>query len=988
MSELIKIMKSTFIFIALAIICCISTKANAATVDLMKGPDVTLQSGDLTLRFVPSRAWTFDELHYGGNLLNNPGSFSGLVLNFGGALFLGSGHHQAGAEKVLSIQLTVDGKQIDQAQLLKGGDFKGNSIELIKTSNLVSANVEPASVTPLKSVIRMNNGVLECEQFLTPNEDTDIDKLYAFMFSWTTQTTEWMAKTAKGESLEGSFGDKSWELLKDVQWTSIYNPVYKTAAATVFDQDSWNGAGVHHGYWNVKAYHKQYYQPVGKMTLKKGTTYHWKVKVLFTKAEQDQWKQTVKDLIGKTSAAKPAADVSLTALDQRFPPYQKDETPHWEKERAGIEALNPDMVLQPWTPVVATAQNVNVWNRDYQIGAWGLPQNVTIGGANFLQSPIQFILNSNGKVLLPATQLSKTYKGRADYAVQTVHGISAQTQYEYDGFVRSNFHFEKSTTVDQLILRIPFKPENAEYFHYIAAVQGLQSQQTNSRSGAIPAGNGVVFKSTFQPLVWLGNRDAGLCWFSESDQFWNPENNPNAIQIVRYPDRVELQIHFIDQKTTILAGSTLSFGLMATPSKPRPADWRSWNFATHQNVQLQKNPQPTRGNMVIFWHDAWRIMLMYPFPRDPQTFKNEVAALHENGAKRVFPYIVASTITGHDKTYLPGGPKEWTTPEWSVFAKDWELQPNREPATFRRVSPASGFADWQLDALKQMIVNDGVDGVYVDESYPYPDSVAAHGAGYTDQNGTRHVTYQIYAMRDYFKRMDYLFQKFGKGRPAIMAHASGVLSMPHLSFVDIFVTGEQIHAKVKDWPKDSDPSYIKMTPLDQWATQFTGKQFGFVPLFLPEFRNDALGDRYQKVINETAPTREMLALALLHDVPVWPLWSNSAEIYAANKAKEEFDIGAPDTVYTPFWNKNAATANHENIYISTYQNKNGILAVVSNLADQETRATVDFSSVPGAKVLLRNKFWNAETGEKYIEENGGKISLTIPSHDFVLLRVQ
>jgi hypothetical protein len=190
----------------------------------------------------------------------------------------------------------VDGKQIDQSQLLKGSEFKGKSIELIKTSNLVSANVEPASITPLKSVIRMNDGVLECEQFLTPNEDTNIDKLYAFMFSWTTQTTEWMAKTATGAMREGSFGDKQWALTDDVQWTSIYNPIFKTAAVTVFDKDSWNGAGIKHGYWNVKAYHKQYYQPVGKMTLKKDTTYHWKVKVLFTKAEPDQWKQTIKDL--------------------------------------------------------------------------------------------------------------------------------------------------------------------------------------------------------------------------------------------------------------------------------------------------------------------------------------------------------------------------------------------------------------------------------------------------------------------------------------------------------------------------------------------------------------------------------------------------------------------------------------------------------------------------------------------------------------------
>jgi len=271
-------------------------RACLAQPDLMNSSEVTLHSGDLSLRFVPSRAWTFDELRYVGNLLNNPTSLSGLVLNFGGPLFLGSGHHEAGEEKVLSLQLVVDGKEIDQVQLLKGGEFNGKSIELIKTSNLVSANVEPTSITPLKSVIRLNDGVLECEQFLTPDHDTAIPRLYAFMFSWTTDTTEWMAKTAAGELREGGF-TKPAELMADVQWTSIYNPKFKTAAVTIFDKDSWMGAGVHHYYWNAKRYHKEYYQPVKDVILKKGTTYHWGVKVLFTTAEQDQWKQKIMALV-------------------------------------------------------------------------------------------------------------------------------------------------------------------------------------------------------------------------------------------------------------------------------------------------------------------------------------------------------------------------------------------------------------------------------------------------------------------------------------------------------------------------------------------------------------------------------------------------------------------------------------------------------------------------------------------------------------------
>jgi hypothetical protein len=118
------------------------------------------------------------------------------------------------------------------------------------------------------------------------------------------------------------------------------------------------------------------------------------------------------------------------------------------------------------------------------------------------------------------------------------------------------------------------------------------------------------------------------------------------------------------------------------------------------------------------------------------------------------------------------------------------------------------------------------------------------------------------------------------------------------------------------------------------------------------------------------------------------LWSNSDEIYAANKVKTDFDIGSPETTYTPFWNPYAATANQKNIYISTYQNKNGILAVISNLSDQNASIEASFSSIPGAKVLLTGKAWNAETGKSYISDNSSHVTLNIAARDFVLLRIQ
>lgn len=256
-----------------------------AQTDLAKAPPLTLQSGDLKVRFAPSRAWTFDEIRYRDHLLTVPASQSGLVLNFGGAQFVGSGHKEAGTEKVESVTLRIDG---NATNALQGGEHSGKEIELVKESTL--------GPTRLKSVIRLKNNEIECEQRLTPHEEAEVNLIYAFMFPWTTATTEWMAKTVKGTVREGDFTsrDRAWELRDDVEWASIYHPEFKIAAITFYEGESQSGAGVKHGYWNIhKGYHKQYYQPLGKTTLVKNKTYHWKTRLAFVVGEAGEWKAAV-----------------------------------------------------------------------------------------------------------------------------------------------------------------------------------------------------------------------------------------------------------------------------------------------------------------------------------------------------------------------------------------------------------------------------------------------------------------------------------------------------------------------------------------------------------------------------------------------------------------------------------------------------------------------------------------------------------------------
>ena len=263
----------------------------------LKAPPVTLQSGDLKVRMRPSTAWTFDEIRFKNNILTTPNSFTGLVLNFGDG-FVGSGHHEGGAEKVLDINVNSNGAVANAGW---GGVVDGEIIELVKEAEL--------GKTHLKSVLRLagstpGGSTLECEQFLTPREDVPLDSMYAFMFPWNLQTTQWLAKTTKDTIREGDFtsDDRKWELLDNVRWAAIYHPDFKVAAITIFGEDSQTGAAIKHGFWNVhKSYHKQYFQPLSKTTLEKNKTYHWQVKLVFVEADAENWKTAVQTKIEELS---------------------------------------------------------------------------------------------------------------------------------------------------------------------------------------------------------------------------------------------------------------------------------------------------------------------------------------------------------------------------------------------------------------------------------------------------------------------------------------------------------------------------------------------------------------------------------------------------------------------------------------------------------------------------------------------------------------
>ena len=98
----------------------------------------------------------------------------------------------------------------------------------------------------------------------------------------------------------------------------------------------------------------------------------------------------------------------------------------------------------------------------------------------------------------------------------TVATFNTRIITEYDGLVLFEITADSPNklSLDSLRLEIPVKAGKALYRHLYGSTEILPP------SGNVPAGNGVVEKTSWIPYAWLGDNDRGLFWFCESDEMW------------------------------------------------------------------------------------------------------------------------------------------------------------------------------------------------------------------------------------------------------------------------------------------------------------------------------------------------------------------------------------------------------------------------------------------------------------------------------------
>lgn len=621
-----------------------------------------------------------------------------------------------------------------------------------------------------------------------------------------------------------------------------------------------------------------------------------------------------------------------------------------------------DVVLPPWTPVttskLANGFDISCWGRTYRFLGGPLPVAIFSQGQSMLAHPMALNVVSNGKTLpwqnesIKLIESSATHavlEGQADAATPagTLH-LTTDIRIEYDGLATLSLHLQKPSgwQPDAVSLVIPMRQQNAIYYHRAESAGA-------GPAGLVPAGTGVVDQTSFQPFAWLGDDARGLFWFCETAQFWPNWQDNGALQIVRNSDSVAMTIN-LQKGQTLPDDWTYDFGIEATPVKPIPADWRKWRLAPAAGAKVDIMwPTPTKNSEKYYG---------YPEAANDAAFANTVKEIHDKGEAAI-PYSSLTFVSG-------------ASPEYRWFAKQWDIGLHDTQssdvasfnAPFNAVSTQQqtlqDFLTWKdLEFMKQF----GLDGYYFDNSVAWPSTYADAGYGWQDGD-VRRPTYGILANRELYRRV-YAVVKAKNPNAFVMAHMSGKVTIPFLAYADAMLNGEQFRGKVKD-------SYMDVMSLGEWRALYSGRQWGVMGYFLPEF--DAA---HGKLV---APTRGLAALVMLHDVAVWPEWSNLSVWNAMYSALDKF--GYVDSTFIPYWSPNPpASTNMKDVYVSAYRRADGRdLLVVGNTSREPRSGTVTLN--PSALGVSTATVLSWPDGTPLSHPNG-TIQISMDGLDYRLLLV-
>ena len=565
-----------------------------------------------------------------------------------------------------------------------------------------------------------------------------------------------------------------------------------------------------------------------------------------------------------------------------------------------VHASDIDKPPAPWGPIRVEGPRLLLTDKAITLDPDGLPAQIEIQGEPILASKLTLTVDGRplltDRAVLPPQSLN-TSADEVDYQVPVQIPTDASS-------VRCQIHvavtFDALLALDlscpahagalaakRLVLRVDFNPGAAHFLHRWGEV--------GQRNVDLSTSSSDVIHSAYVPFLWLGNDRNGLIWFCESTAGWDNADQLNAISVVRTGQRWNLVVTI---RPALGSDGSWSyhFGLMPTPVKPLPANWRHWRFLP-----------ASRGNTYVIWpdeRDAQMEYFGYPATRSPDRLSGYIRNLDRGG-------VTAAPYTA--PTWISTNAPEWQShrSEWGGGTIDTSFRGSPWTGDFVNVCTArASWRDYAIERFTTFIDSYRLHAIYLDNAQLYP----IHGCLYPHDR--RALDFPILPQRAVFRAISEHLRRTSANTLAIV-HSSGGMNAPSFSTADAWVNGEQYRGIVTD-------DYLKVASLTDFRVESNGAQWGFIPFFLPEFTPAQAA--------AVAPTRKLMSILLLHDIVPWPLWANVEEINRGLAMLDAYDASTAE--FIPYYDEHPlAAVTHEGVYVSAYRRAHDALLIVSNLGD-------------------------------------------------------
>ncbi|MCM8768176.1 MAG: DUF6067 family protein [Candidatus Omnitrophica bacterium] len=700
--------------------------------------------------------------------------------------------------------------------------------------------------------------------------------------------------------------------------------------------------------------------------------------------------------------------INLEILDYQGRPFltKKDTFQRvffpFENNKLGLN----NRIIRPYQSLQTTDKGLLFTSGECELTEIGLPKQFTNRlvptSQNILSGPVRLFLEQAGRRIEVKGQgiswTKKTPEKVELIASSQVGNMNFQVkgEAEYDGqyFITLTMEPHGRISMEKLTLEIPVNnPVD------VIRPGTVSSSYFNNANPYSQVKNGLLWSNVLAGetphIIFLGNGERGLYWYTESFQGWFLRYDKPFVEIEKQHARTVLRLSLVNDFFILSQKRSLSFAFLMVPVKPLPTDSRArqWdNERSHVGA----------GS----W---WGTIGAFVFPQKPEEWFYFVRGIP-------FEYQGRPVLAGFD-TIPPAeagsnGQRFWRKekeygayraadligylqPEFKVFSGEWvdktnpPIQPTSEllkrldkqgqpiwpepeqRSIYLKDCLTRSFIDFEVYYFYQMAKNTGVGGYWWDwHSYREGRSLLK-GTAFLADDGSLRPKNSIFLVREMYKRIATICDELGIANTNNVYAPGPVYQVPWI---------ERINSSEAMYLETAADDMFTAHGLDKYRA-LIGKYSGLpvtivmnIPINLHDHR-----------------ARSVIALSLLHDNGIFGIWKPE-QPGTITRILKDFGYFSPETEWIPYWrSKSLVEMSKPEILTTVYRRKEGekerYLSVLVN--PQTTELTTNLALK--VKTISPAKVTDLETGQPLFwkkGKNGLEIeNIQVPSHEFRLVGI-